>query len=254
VVALVGRSSEISTLDQLLSDAASAGASTVVLEGEAGIGKTRLWEYGVRSAANLGWTVLFARTSETEARLTYVGLGDLLTRTAVERVGELPAPLRQALEAALLWAGPSEGPISPRAVAVGFLTVLERLAGEAPVLVAIDDVQWLDRETAAVLGFAARRLAAERVVLLLVQRSGEGEPFPFERVTHQLVRIDVGPLSLGALQTLIRAQTGSGLRRGQLSELARLSGGNPLFALELARTSSEWDESAGKSPSLPETL
>jgi DNA-binding NarL/FixJ family response regulator len=255
VVSVFGRNSEILSLDDVLSDGASAGSSTVVLEGEAGIGKTTLWEYGVESAMELGWTVLVARMSHAEAQLTYVGLGDLLTRPAVERVvGELPVPLRRGLEAALLWAEPDDGPLAPHAVAVGFLGVLERLSGEAPVLIAIDDAHWLDRESAVVLGFAARRLVAQRVVMLLAIRSDESEPFPTERVPHRLVRIGVGPLSLDALQELVRARTGSGLRRRRLAEIGRLSGGNPLFALELARAAAEGAESNDSLPSLPKTL
>jgi DNA-binding NarL/FixJ family response regulator len=254
MVPVVGRSREISSLNRLFLDAASAGTSTVVLEGEAGIGKTMLWEYGVRCAADLGWTVLSARMSQAEARLTYVGLGDLLNRDTVERAGELPVPLREALEAALLWAAPADGPLSPRAVAVGFLTVLERLAGDAPVLLAIDDAHWLDRESAAVVGFAARRLAAQRVVMLLALRSGEREPFPIQQVPHRLVRIGVGRLRLEALHEVIRAQSGVGLRRRQLSEIGRLSGGNPLFALELARAAADGTTSSGTTPSLPATL
>jgi DNA-binding CsgD family transcriptional regulator len=238
----------------LFSDATTVGTTTVILEGEAGIGKTTLWDYGVRSATDLGWTVLVARMSEAESRLTYVALGDLLTLTTVEGVGELPVPLRQALEAALLWAEPGEGQLSSRAVAVGFLTVLERLAAEAPVLVAIDDAHWLDRETAAVLGFAARRLDVQGVVMLLAVRSGESEPVPIERLPHRVVRVGVGPLSLDALQTLIRARTGSGFGRRRLSQIARLSGGNPLFALELARAAADGTVSIDSPPSLPETL
>jgi DNA-binding NarL/FixJ family response regulator len=249
---VVGRAGETAEIDQALADAASAGASTVVLEGEAGIGKTTLLEYGVRRAAGMGWTVLLARMSRAEAQLTYVGLGDLLTQTATEPVRQLPVPLRRALEAALLWAVPGEPP-TPRAVAVGFLTVLERLAEEAPVLVAVDDAHWLDRQTSAVLDFATRRLDGQRVVALLALRSGESEPFPIERVPHRVVRIRVGPMRPDALHALIRAQTGSRLRRRQLSSIAGLSGGNPLFALELARAASAIG-SDNTTPPLPATL
>jgi DNA-binding CsgD family transcriptional regulator len=254
VALVIGRNSEISSLDRLLSDAATGGTSAVVLEGETGIGKTTLWEYGVGRATDLGWTVLSARMSQAETRLTYVGLGDLLARTAVAGVAELPVPQRRALEAALLWAEPGDAPPSQRAVAVGFLTLVERLAREAPVLVAIDDAHWLDRQTAAVLGFAARRLDAQPVVMLLALRSGETEPFPIEHTTRRLARISVGPLCLDALHKLIRAETGSGLPRRQLSEIERLSGGNPLFALELARAAADGAGMNSTPPSLPATL
>jgi hypothetical protein len=158
----------------------------------------------------------------------------VIDRAAVE----LPSPQRHALEVALLLRE-AEGRVpDQRAIAFGVLGALRAIA-DAPVLVAVDDVQWLDGPSAFALWFAARRLRNERVGFLLSLRSGGGG-----EVTRELqgslseertYRVHVGPLSLGALHRLLQTRLSVVLSRPTLWRVHEMSGGNPFFALELAR-------------------
>ena len=112
-----------------------------MLEGEPGIGKTTLWQAGV-DAAPAGVRVLRARPAEAERELSFSALGDLLA-PALGRLGALSAPRRRALEVALLLAA-DEGGADARAVGLATLDLLRLLADEQPLLVALDDTQWLD--------------------------------------------------------------------------------------------------------------
>ena len=250
---IVGRERELGELDRFL-DGRADGFCTLVLDGEVGIGKTTLWEEALRRAAGRSWLVLSTRAAPSEVRMTYIALSDLLAGVPEESLEELPGPQRRALEIALLQAEPEGGPLGQRAVATGFLSLIEAVARASPVLVAVDDAQWLDSASASLLEFVARRLRSQPVGLVLSQRAGEPEPFPLARACAQLVRIEVGPLSLGALHNLIGERLGSPLPRRELVEVERLSGGNPLFALELARAFSDQDGSSGGPPPLPATL
>jgi hypothetical protein len=154
--AIVGRAEELRSLGEFL-DGIEAGPIALVLEGELGIGKTVLWRAGLAAAADRSYRVLVCRPIESETRLAYAGLGDLLAEVPAEALGELPEPQRQALEVALLRREP-EGQPSQRAVAMGTLGVLRAIAGECPTVVGIDDVQWLDPESEDVLAFVARRV------------------------------------------------------------------------------------------------
>ena len=250
---LVGRERERAELEAWFESSAE-GAGTFVLVGEPGIGKTTLWENALLRARGRGWTVLSARAAQSEVRLTYVALSDLLAEVSTGVLEQLSLPQRRALAVALLRAEPEDGALAQRAVAAGFLAVLGTLARTGPVLVAIDDAQWLDAASASVLDFAARRLKRESVRLLFTQRLDEGEPFPFDRACPQLVRVEVGPLRLGELLELIRQRTGSRLPRRRLAEVERLSGGNPLFALELAHAWGSHAGADGEPPMLPASL
>lgn len=145
--AIVGREDELAVLAQFLSGV--DWPRTLLLEGQAGAGKTTLWEHVVDEARER-YDVLVARPLETEAKLAYSGVGDLLagTHTAFD---ELPAPQTHALRAALLLEPPDPGGVDQRGVALGFLGVLRALAAERPVLVAVDDLQWLDAASSRAL-------------------------------------------------------------------------------------------------------
>ena len=160
---VVGRQEELADLDRFLA-ARDGLPAALVLEGEAGIGKTTLWRSAVAAAAD-SYRVLSAQPVAAEAELSHASLADLLEPCAADVLPALPRPQRRALEAALLLADPR--PIhQPRAVAAGFLGVLRALARERPVLVALDDVHWLDTSSRAVLEFALRRLRSESVAVL----------------------------------------------------------------------------------------
>src|SRR5262249_9185288 len=139
-----------------------------------GIGKTTIWEAGVRSASARGLRVLAARPTEAETSLAYAGLTDLLADIDDDAFAALPAPQRHALDVALLRAVPEGSPPDPRSVFAGFGSVLETIARERPVLVAVDDLQWLDGPSARALDFVGRRLRNTQVVFLAAARTESG--------------------------------------------------------------------------------
>ena len=160
------------------STASSAGRlrspAAFVLEGEAGIGKSTLWLAGVEAARERGLRVLSSRPAEVELGVAHAGLGDLLEDVLAGVLHELPAPRRRALEIALLIRDDADEPVDFRTLAVAVRTALQLLAEREPVLVAIDDVQWLDPSSASALAFALRRLAEEDIRILLARRLGDG--------------------------------------------------------------------------------
>ena len=234
---VIGRQDELLAL-RLFLDEVRGGARAVLLEGEAGIGKTTVWQRGVELALERGYRVLQSRPAEAEARLAYATVGDLLDGVLDEVLEQLPAPQRRALEIALVLESPGAAVPDQRAIGVAILGAVRALARDGPVIVAIDDVQWLDASSAAVLGFALRRLDAERAGLLLARRGhGSDPPLGIERtaLADRLERRAVGPLSLGALHHLMGHVLGATYPRPVLRRIHETSGGNPFFALELGR-------------------
>ncbi len=116
-------------------------ARALVLTGEAGVGKTTLWEAAIEAARSRGMRVLATRASSAEARMSFAALTDLLDGVDLSSLGSLPAPQRHALEVALLRAEPEERPPDPRAIAVGLLNALRALAAEERLAIAVDDIQ-----------------------------------------------------------------------------------------------------------------
>ena len=236
-VGTVGREDELAATAEFLSR--DDWPRTLLLEGEAGAGKTTLWLDAVERAQER-FHVLVARPLETEAKLAYSGVGDLLDGVH-ESFEELPAPQAHALRAALLLESPSAGGVDQRAVMLGLLGVLRALAGSRPVLVAVDDAQWLDGASLRVLVSAARRLAEEPVAFLLALRESERTRLPFspERSLPGFGRLAVEGLSLSALHWLIQDRLGLVLPRPALRAVHETARGNPFFALELARSVDE---------------
>ncbi len=234
---MVGREAELSRLNSFLDDVAG-GRAALLLEGESGIGKTTLWKRGVATAAERRWRVLSTRPAEPEAKLSYTGLADLLEGSD-DVIQALPSPQRSALEVALLKVGPEEeGSSDVRAVSAGVLTALRTAATVGPVLIAVDDVQWLDPSTASALGFAVRRLENESVGLLLATREpGATPPFGLSRAfpEERFVRVRLEPLSVDDLGALLHARLGASFPRPTLKRLHEMSGGNPFFAIEITR-------------------
>src|SRR5215831_2181141 len=182
VASVVGRDREMAAVAAFL-DALPSGPGGLVLEGAAGIGKTTVWRAGAAGAAGRSFTVLSCRPAESEARLSFAPLGDLLDGVLDRALPRLPPPQRRALEVALLLADPAGSPPEPRAVAVAFLAVIRHLSASRPVVLAVDDLQWLDDPSARVLEFALRRLSGEPAGLLASARdpgawaSGAGGQF-----------------------------------------------------------------------------
>jgi DNA-binding CsgD family transcriptional regulator len=253
---IVGREQELAELRVFLAAVDGLPAAFLV-EGEPGIGKTILWRAALELAPPHGYTVLRATPATAETRLSFAALGDLLEPALAETLPELPAPQRRALEVALLLEDSEGRPPDHRAVSVAFLGALRALAEAAPVVVAVDDVQWLDPPSALVLEFALRRLGAERIFFLLTRRiEGDVGQLGLDRALSEerLRRLTLGPLSLGALHRLLRDRLGLVLPRPKLRRLHELSGGNPLFALELARALERGSIGLEAGEPLPESL
>ena len=236
VFEIVGREEESASIHSFVGRAAG-NAGALVLEGEAGIGKSTLWLAGVEYARGAGLRVLSSRPAEAERGLAYAGLGDLLEDVLDEVLPALAAPRRRALEIALLLEEVSGDPVDQRALGVAARMVLQLLGEPGPLLIAVDDVQWLDPSTSAALAFALRRLAADDVLLLLARRAEEAQQPVLEGAmdAERVQRLRVGPLSVGALHRFLRDRLGRAFARQTLLRIHEHSGGNPFFALELAR-------------------
>jgi DNA-binding CsgD family transcriptional regulator len=242
---IVGREEELRAISDFL-ELMLSGPCALVLEGSAGIGKTTLWLAGVAEARELDRTVLLTRAAESEARMSYAAIGDLLAGVPEAVFDGLPPPLRGALDRALLRSDAGGQP-DPRAVSLAATLVLRTLAATRPVLVAIDDIQWLDRPSARVLSFVLRRLTDEPIGVLESLRLGSGapaDPVETDRALRHTAHRSVGPLTVGALGRIIRERTNTTPSRPFVVRLHDVTQGNPLFALEIARTAVS-DASAG---------
>ncbi|HZT94711.1 MAG TPA: AAA family ATPase [Gaiellaceae bacterium] len=228
--AVVGREEEAAALAAFLGGEGRA----LVLVGEAGMGKTTLWQEGLAMASAEGVRVLAARASEAELQLPFVALADLLEDVDLAAVPGVLRPQRRSLEAALFRAEQEEAELSVP-VAAGFTAVLRALAADERLLVAVDDVPWLDRASAEALTFAARRLGGCDVRFLLARRTGGATPLEGAFNPPGADSLELGPLSLGATRTLLAQRVGLTLPRRVLRRVFESAGGNPLFALELGR-------------------
>jgi DNA-binding CsgD family transcriptional regulator len=234
---MVGREPELVILREFLE--LDPGWRALVVTGDAGIGKTTLWEAGIAFARGRGVRVLSTRASGAEARLAFTALIDLLDGVDLGALEGLPAPQLRALEVALLRAEPGGDPPGSAAIALGFLNALRALAAREPLLVAIDDVQWLDAPSADVLAFAVRRLEGDAVPFLLAKRPGRASELERALAAGRLRLLEVGPLSLGAMRSLLSERLRLSLPRHLLRRLVESTLGNPLFALEVGRTLAE---------------
>src|ERR1700712_2855626 len=154
-------------------NAASREPAALLIEGEAGIGKTTLWLAATDRARELGTRVLSARTAATESLLAYGALADLLDEVDESVLVALPAPQRVAMERILLRVTAAAPVTDQRTVAAGFLSVVEVLATRGPVVLAFDDLQWLDVSSQHIVAFAARRLTGP-VRMLATVRADDG--------------------------------------------------------------------------------
>jgi DNA-binding CsgD family transcriptional regulator len=232
---VVGRAAELAAVDTLLDT--ESGAAALVLNGEAGIGKTAVWEAGVAAARDRGLLVLSCRPAESESTLPFSALGDLLEPVLPQVLPRLPAPQRRALEVALQRTAARE-PADRLAVHRATHAVLRELANAEPVLVAIDDLQWLDAPSAAALAFAVRRLSDGAVLVLASLR--EPQPDRLELAAalppDRFVRQRLGPLDDRALHDVLFRQLGVAVPRPTMLRVHQISAGNPFYALELVRS------------------
>jgi DNA-binding CsgD family transcriptional regulator len=236
--AIIGRDEELDSVEAFLAEVRE-GPRALVLFGEPGIGKTILWSAAVEVASRSFGSVLTCLGVEAEASLSFTALSDLLGGVLDEVMASLAPPRRRALEVALLLADPGGNPPDTHGVGLAVLDVLRALAVRGPVLVALDDVQWLDPASAGVLQIAFRRLRDERIGVLATVRGtpGTSAPLQLDRSfpDDRLTLLSLRPLSLGALHQLLVERTGLRSTRSELVRILELSRGNPFFALELGR-------------------
>ena len=221
---LVGRESERSALDALLRSARGECSVALVLRGEAGIGKTALLEYAADSARDM--TVLRCVGIEAEYELPFAGMHQLV-RPCLELVDRLPAPQAAALRGAL---GLSFDGVQDRfLVCAGLLSLLAEACDGGPVLCCVDDAQWLDPPSAEALVFAARRLEAEPIALLMAARAGDARRFD----APGLAELEVGGLDAQNAHALLSARLDRRVAPDVVERLLRTAHGNPLALLEL---------------------
>jgi DNA-binding CsgD family transcriptional regulator len=230
---IVGRDIEVAQLHEFIG--ADQRRATLVLSGGPGIGKTTIWQDGIEAAREQGLRVLASRPSGAEAHHSFSVLIDLCDELEFDAFADIPGPQRSALEVALLRAEPSDKPLEPHAIALGFLGLLRAISRESRVLIAVDDLQWLDSPSAEVLAFVARRLEGEPVGFLLAKRPGPASALERALERGYLRQLDMGPLSFGATRRLLSERLGLNLSRELLRRVVELTLGNPLFALELGR-------------------
>jgi DNA-binding CsgD family transcriptional regulator len=251
----VGRQWELAQADTFLASV-PMGPAALVLEGEPGIGKTTIWRAAVEAARRRSYRVLVCRASQSESALSFLGLGDLLESVSAEGLAHLPEPQRVALESALLRSA-GEGSPDRVSVARGTLNVLRGLTVGAPTVVAIDDVQWLDPPSAAVVRFVIHRITDEPLGFLVSVRDGGARPVELDQAFPGagLHRLRLEALSFEELEEVVRTQLPVSFTRPTWRALHRISGGNPFFALQLAEAlERRGRQLPGEELPIPETL
>jgi ATP/maltotriose-dependent transcriptional regulator MalT len=216
---VVGRQTELDAIESFTADV-EQGPACLMIRGEAGIGKTTLLRHALDRCRERGSEVLYARCAEEEMPLLSMGLADLLRGTEAD-----DPVLHQGADA--------------RAQGEALLELLRTRQLAAPTVIAIDDLQWLDAPSARAIRFALRRLDPERVGLATTIRDDADPPDPLETSRlfppERLHVLDVGPLDRDELRQVLRLVV-SAISRPTLNRIYEVSGGNPLYAIELARS------------------
>jgi DNA-binding CsgD family transcriptional regulator len=230
--------------------------SGLVIEGETGIGKSTLWSAAVKHARERGFRVYAVRARHTDSMQAYAVVADLISNVDCTALDRLPEFQRMAMHRVLLRGVGGEPPSDHRVVGTAILSILERLAAQSPVLVAVDDVQWADASSKSVVAFVARRLH-RRFGVLVTEGSGPDNDDPtasWLQLARRdgIDRISLGPMLLGGLHTLISDRLGHSLPRPTTVRIAEISNGNPSYALDLARAANA--ESPSCEPVLPAPL
>jgi DNA-binding CsgD family transcriptional regulator/tetratricopeptide (TPR) repeat protein len=223
---LVGRRSECEALDQLLTDALAGRSQVIVVRGEAGVGKSALLRYLSEQVA--GWTVATAVGVESEMELAYSGLHQLCG-PMLDHLDRLPVPQSEALATVF---GQRTGPPPDRfLVGLAALTLFAEIAEEQPLVCIIDDAQWLDRASAQILGFVARRLLAEPIALVCATRTDMGD-----EALAGLPELSVDGLGESDARALLLENVYGPLDAAVCHQIVTESHGNPLALLELPRS------------------
>ncbi len=210
-------------IDRLVAGSRIGNSGVLVITGEPGVGKTALLEYGRSRLTGFRW--LLATGTEPEREIPFAGLLSLL-RPALAQLDSIPGPQAEALSAALAL---REGSAGDRfAIGAATLSLVCRYAEDGPVAILVDDLQLLDRPSTEALAFAARRLSADPIVVLLAARSGESDDM-IAGLPHLLTE----GLEIGAARDLVGSATGAPIPDETLARLHEVTGGNPLALLEL---------------------
>jgi DNA-binding CsgD family transcriptional regulator len=238
MAALTGRGAECARLNQLLADAHEDRSSVLVVRGEAGIGKSAMLDYTAERAEDC--RILRAVGVEWEMELPFAGLHQLCVRL-LEHRERLPEPQREALETAF---GLSAG-VQPDRFLIGLavLSLLSDAAEEHPLVCLVDDVQWLDRSSAQVLAFVARRLGAESVLLLFAER----DPALVDELGG-LPQMRLEGLPDGDSRTLLASAISAPLDASVRERILAETRGNPLALLELPRELAAGEFAGGFGP------
>ncbi|MFN8110483.1 MAG: ATP-binding protein [Thermoleophilia bacterium] len=170
---IVGRDEEWISAVALL-DRLATGPCALFVEGEPGIGKTTIFEALVARARGLGVQVLRCRPSQAQVRLPHAGLMEVLDGIGADLIDDLPGPQRRAMRIALRWEDPGPLGAEPQTVAAATGSVFQRLARDRWLLLAVDDLQWLDDASAQALEYAVRRVEGGHLAVLGAARSAEG--------------------------------------------------------------------------------
>lgn len=232
-------------------DSASQSPSALLIEGEAGIGKTTLWQAALERADRRGFRALSARNAGAQSVLAYATLTALLADIDTAEFGDLPAAQRGAVERIRRADRADGAPTDQRAVAAAFLSIVEKLAARQTLVLAIDDVQWVDPSSSHVLSYTARRLTGPIGVLGTLRTDGEtaDDAWLQLRRPDATQRISLRPLTSRALQAVVTRHLERPLSRAKMTRIYQISGGNPFYAIELAKVAD--DKADGP---LPNTL
>jgi DNA-binding CsgD family transcriptional regulator/KaiC/GvpD/RAD55 family RecA-like ATPase len=243
---LIGRADVRRRVREQLAD------GSVLVYGPPGIGKSTLVGAVAADLAGSGNRVMWTSPGPSEATLPYLALIDLFGPTLSEVRGQLPTHLLTALEVALMRRDAGESPHDQLAVRLAVLELLRVLAADRPIIVVLDDVQWVDPPSAEVLSFAARRLPGDRVRVLAAERVEDGaEPTQQALCPQPLHELMLEALPEPDLAELLRTRLGAGYPRGMLHRVYQASAGNPFYALELARALSRRGRPLGVADPLP---
>ncbi|MFE5207055.1 AAA family ATPase [Streptomyces sp. NPDC056600] len=230
----------------------------VLLHGPAGIGKSTALRALTAEYAGKSRTVLRCSATESESHLPFLAIADLLGPVLDRVADRLPDTQRSALEAALT--GHGEAVLRPDghhglALRLAVLAAFRALAADGPVLVVADDLQWLDRASSELLGFAARRINGTRVRMLCALRTGTpGGPDVndcLRALPHDSEALRVAPLDRGQISALLARRGHRSLPRSTVRAIGAASAGNPMFALELGRALAESPTPPGPGEPLP---
>jgi DNA-binding CsgD family transcriptional regulator len=250
---IVGRDVELDAVARFLVSA-KPPASILVIESEPGMGKTTLWREALLRSERTR-VVLSCQPARSEAALSYSALADLLSGIEPSAFRTLPSPQRHALEVALLRTEPTRQAPTRRAVGTALVSLLRTIAVQGAVLVAIDDVQWLDSASVSVVEFALRRLHDAPLGVLVTMRTDADRTVLVEAFDAMSVtRLSLRPLSAAALHRIISSRVGLPLRRPLVVRIAQLSGGNPFYALEIATTLARDGIPSGRDLPVPDDM